>query len=286
MIKKSLVIRKMQLSDLPQLMRLKNEAGWNQTREDWRFLIKCEQNVNFVLESDDRTIGCLTGMNYDNHLAWIGMMLIDKIHRGQGLSRLLLDRMIKDLSQCNVIKLDATPAGLPIYINIGFSLDYKIWRWTNPNVNKVHVKNKYKIEPVTDKNFQKIAKFDEAIFGVNRMGLLTYLKENSGTLAMVVMDEEHVLGYSLCRKGLNFTQIGPVCANSDELAIALIEAILYQLSGEAVVVDILEDKDVILKYLQQNGFTMQRPLERMNLNDKSSPGRVGKYYLIAGPEFG
>ena len=288
MLKEIPLIRKLLHSDLPDLMRLKNQVNWNQTQSDGQFLIQGENNINFVLELENTIIGSVTGINYNNQLAWIGMMLIDKEYRGQGLSKLLLNKVINELEHCNCIKLDATPSGYPIYEKFAFKSENKIWRWTNPNVDKPTTRYKYRIEVVTHRNIKEIASFDASVFGVNRMDLLSYLRENSGALAKVVMvmDEEEVLGFMMGRQGTNYTQIGPLSAISDEVAIALLEASLLQLIGTAVVVDVLDDKEVISTYLKQNGFTKQRPLERMYFQDCTCPGVIENYYLIAGPEFG
>ncbi len=108
-------LRKMQLSDMDGLMRLKDAEGWNQLEKDWALLISYKESVNLVAVVDDRIIGTVTAMNYANTVAWIGMMLVDRDYRGRGISKLLMLDAIDKLKKCKSIKLDATPAGRPVY---------------------------------------------------------------------------------------------------------------------------------------------------------------------------
>ena len=281
-----LQIRKMRLQDIPHLMRLKNEEGWNQTEEDWQFLIQGDQNINLVLEYESKVIGSITGLNYFNQLVWIGMMLIDKNFRGNGLSKLLLNTIINRSKHCKSIKLDATPAGLPVYKTLGFWAEAKLLRCVNTKVKQQKFSAQQNLRAATREDLLEIVQLDEAIVGVNRKSLLRYLFENSPELAKVVIENGKLVGFSLGRKGKHFTQIGPLGASADDIAKALINSCLDQSTGQAMVVDVMADSDDIKKHLQQHGFEVQRVLERMYLHQNPISGNNKKYYLIAGPEFG
>ena len=103
-------VRNMQPGDIESAMKLSTAEGWNQTEKDWKLLVDNPGNVCLVAEHSKKTIGTTTAINYSNQLAWIGMVLVDKEYRGQGVSKLLLTTIFSKLELFS-IKLDATPAG-------------------------------------------------------------------------------------------------------------------------------------------------------------------------------
>ncbi len=283
----SVRLRKMELSDMVELMRLKNAESWNQTKNDWRLLIQYKNSINLVAETDNTIVGTVTAINYANTVAWIGMMLVDKIHRGKGISKILLNETIEKLKDCGSIKLDATPAGWPVYKKIGFIDEYTLSRMTCPSVLKPSLGETYiKTEQLTEKDIPEVAQLDKQIFGADRTDLIHYLYANSPSLAFLTRENDMITGFCLGRKGQSFTQLGPVYALSDEAAKALIKSALSKLSGKAVAIDIHIDKPEIESLLSTYGFTRQRSFERMYLQKNPSPGNTKFQYLISGPELG
>ena len=139
MSKTDLAVRKMRIADMSELMRLKNDEGWNQTQNDWELLINYKESVNLVAEMDNKIVGTITAINYENKVAWIGMMLVDKDYRRRGISNILLKDVITRLKDCASIKLDATPVGHHVYEKIGFIDEYQIGRITNPSVSQIKI---------------------------------------------------------------------------------------------------------------------------------------------------
>ena len=121
-------VRKMQASDMAVIMQIKTAENWNQTETDWQFLITSNPELCFVAIINNEVIGTVTAINYHNKIAWIGMMLVSKLHRGMGISKMLLNTIIEKLKGCESIRLDATPAGIPVYKKLGFVEEYKITR--------------------------------------------------------------------------------------------------------------------------------------------------------------
>ena len=92
------IVTSMQPGDIVYAMKLSNAEGWNQTEKDWKLLIESSQNVCLLAEYNKKIIGTTTAMNYANQIAWIGMVLVAKEYRGQGVSKSLLTNILKKLS--------------------------------------------------------------------------------------------------------------------------------------------------------------------------------------------
>jgi len=280
-------IRDMVLSDMDSLMKLKNAEGWNQLEKDWALLISYKESVNLVAVLDKRIVGTITAINYDNTVAWIGMMLVDRDYRGRGISKLLMLDAIDKLKKCKSIKLDATPAGKPVYLKLGFLIEYTLYRMTNHSASKISLgDNPVDTEKISPSDIAEVAAFDKRVFGADRTELITSLYEDCPVSAWLVRENNSITGFCLGRQGQNFTQIGPVYASSGKHAEALIRSAINQTTGRALVVDIPAAKSETKAWLEECGFISQRPFDRMYLRNNPHPGIIDNLYLIAGPELG
>ncbi len=277
----------MVLSDMDGLMKLKDAEGWNQLEQDWELLINYEESVNLVAVLDEQIVGTVTAINYDNMVAWIGMMLVDRDYRGKGISKLLLNDVIHKLKKCASIKLDATPAGKPVYLKMGFVEEYTLFRITNPSVSRISRSDfPVETEPLKTEDIQEVVKLDKKVFGADRTPLINRLYYNYPELSWIIRENSGITGYCQGRRGLNFTQIGPVYASSEKDAKALVRSAVNQITGQAVVVDLHADKPDMKLWLETCGFTTQRPFDRMYLKHNPHPGMIESQYLISGPELG
>jgi GNAT superfamily N-acetyltransferase len=162
--------------DIEAGMKLSRAEGWNQTVKDWELLLANDENICLVAEYDNKVIGTTTGINYSNNIAWIGMVLVDKKYRGQGISKSLLTNIFGKLLGCKSIKLDATPEGKRVYEKLDFKDEYVIVRMANTLMKNVGYIDEHQIpEPVELKHIREIIELDEFIFGANRKQLITAL---------------------------------------------------------------------------------------------------------------
>lgn len=281
-------LRKMALSDMDSLMKLKDAEGWNQLEKDWALLISYKESVNQVAIVDDRIVGTVTAINYDNTVAWIGMMLVAADYRGRGIAKRLLLDTIDKLSKCLSVKLDATPAGRPLYLKLGFRDEYTLYRMTNASVSKIPPGEdaSFRAEQIRPPDIPEVAAYDKKVFGADRTALIRQLYEASPDLAWVIKENNRIAGFCLGREGKNYTQIGPLSASSSNGARALMRSAINRLTGQGVVADICAVKPEIQGWLEGCGFTSQRPFVRMYLRSNPHPGHIQSQYLISGPELG
>jgi hypothetical protein len=268
-------------------MKLSNAEGWNQTERDWRLLIETPQNVCLLVECNKKIIGTTTAMNYANQIAWIGMVLVAKEWRGQGVSKLLLANILKKLESFASIKLDATPAGQRVYEKFGFKDEYLIARLVTGSMNNLSLDDDTILaESIRLKDIEEIIALDERVFGANRSTLIESLIKRYPHKAWMLKRNNSITGFALGREGNKYRQVGPVFGSTINDVKMLIAKALKELINQPVVIDVLYEKEDLIKWLNSIGFTMQRHFVRMYKKENSFPGTVNKQYLICGPEFG
>jgi predicted N-acetyltransferase YhbS len=215
------------------------------------------------------------------------MVLVDKDYRGIGISKSLLSLTLEKLKSFRSIKLDATPAGQPVYQKFGFKEEYHISRMVNLNVQPVKVgEADSETEPIHPGDISEIIALDEEAFGVNRNQLIEHLiKENPADGTLLTRNGQ-VVAFALSRKGSRYVHIGPVVADSTAVAKNLIAQLLITLVNQPVVVDVLGDKSELFQWLHLIGFKHQRDFMRMYKGENDFPGKPDKLFLICGPECG
>ena len=281
------VIRPLQEADIEEAMKIKEAEGWNQTEKDWRLMLAHDPGQCLVAVVGSKVVGTVTPLNFNNQVAWIGMMLVSKGFRGLGIGKLLLQRVISRLKGCESIKLDATAAGMVVYTKLGFVKEYEIYRMTTVDLPKLaDPKQKTAVVPASKKDITGIVKMDSELFGADRSKLIEMLLQAHPNMAWLLKREGRLSGFALGRPGSHYTQIGPVMAETANDATALISGVLKYFTGQPVVLDVLEDKQQLKDWLLALGFTVQRSFARMYLKNNAFPGVMEKQFLIGGPEIG
>ena len=268
-------------SDIPAAMRLKEEAGWNQTEADWRRLIKLEPNGCFAAIENDRLVGTTTTTTYADDLAWIGMVLVDPQHRRRGIATRLIETALGYLEgKVAVIKLDATAEGGPVYEKFGFKTESLVERWRGA------VKSRSIERKDAAINLEQLLALDRRAFSADRSRLITSLIDDSRSSFVGVTEESgSLIGYALARAGTKAAYIGPVVTTDTAQVENLLGRSLDQLSSGSVYIDFSTECGVSSSVLADRGFVKERDLIRMSCGSRSvktSPLVIA----IAGPEIG
>jgi GNAT superfamily N-acetyltransferase len=289
-------IRPMTIDDVPLGLRLTQQAGWNQTESDWLRFINMEPTGCFVAELDGASVGttttCVLGQ-----VAWIAMVLVDVNARGKGVGTQLLEHSLRYLKQRNVetVRLDATPAGQPIYARLGFKPEYELARFEG--TSQIVQPTGYTLKAprctlITPEIFADIIEFDHCMTGTDRTKMLTRLFEefpqdirfigHGGRPAL--SEVEGIDGFAAMRPGANAVQIGPCIATADAGPPLLCDA-LARCAGRAVFVDIPLCNTDAVKIAQLSELRIQRRFMRMYLGQKVRDN-INALWASSGPEKG
>ena len=280
-------VRPMTRNDLDQAFNLSVAEGWNQTETDWRFLLEKPDNVCIVAEKENRIAGTATALVHSGKVAWIGMVLVDKAMRGMGAGKMLMSEIIQRLGRIESVKLDATPAGQPLYKSLGFKDEYSIFRMTTASLKSADSRSACTVPlHITSERLQSVINLDTINFGVTRDYLLQHLSYEFPEKALSCSGSKNSWGYVLGRNGNRFAYVGPLCASSMDIVTDLISYALKPLVNQPVAIDVLSDKTEFIMLLESLGFVRQREFTRMYLKKNPHPGRPEYQYLISGPEFG
>src|SRR5215204_2414256 len=281
-------IRLLAERDVAEAMRLKEAAGWNQTEEDWRRLLRLGPHGCFAATAGGRLVATTTTTAYGRALAWVGMVLVDPLFRRKGIATALVRAALDSLEAEGVaaVKLDATPEGAPVYESLGFEAELRIERWAGTAGGKAP-EDGMSGGAASSQLFEEVFEFDRRAFGADRSELLKALSDGAcATPSLRAGDGGDLRGYALARRGSQAAYVGPVVAEEAETAAILLGDLLGRLGTSRVYVDLNTTFEGGARELAALGFIKQRELIRMRRGERTAAGTSRSVFAIAGPEVG
>ncbi len=273
-------------SDIGSGLRLCRAARWNQLEEDWRFFLESPGSGGFVAEQDGAVVGTSAFLRYGADFSWISMMLVDPAMRRGGVGSLLLESALEALADEASVRLDATPAGEPLYRKYGFAGEYELLR-TKAVIDPDRFEGQSGlVRTVEPGDLPAIFAMDAEVFGARRDSLLESVYQHAPKLAWVAHEGAQLVGYCFGRLGYLYTQLGPVVAHDLDTARELVSHALAAQAGVTVAIDAPQASREWIEWLQSAGFDVERTFLRMYRGQKVSASAANLQFAITGPEFG
>lgn len=283
MKEQQLEIRTLTLNDIPAADELRRTEGWNQTVTDWTRIIEHQSDGCFAALCENRLVGTVSTTVHHGDVAWIGMMLVHRDYRRRGIGKRLMTTALDflDSQQVPCVKLDATPAGRPVYLKLGFHEEGALNRWHREGP----------VRPWPDlglesaamqriQQWQKIADADLRAFGVDRGTWCQALARDS---LVISRNEDGGSGVGMLRPGDRVPYMGPIVADSAGAGCRIAEELAAQVGG--LFWDIPRQNQAARNTAEMLGFEPVRELYRM-YRGAPVPERPNMQFAITGPETG
>jgi GNAT superfamily N-acetyltransferase len=273
--------------DAEAVWPLSIEAGWNQNVADWRFMLGAGRGFGLKSAAGAWEASSLI-LPLGQNLAWISMVLVTQARRRDGVGTELLKRCIGEVrANDSVAGLDATDQGRPIYLGLGFHDLYRISRWhleTAKNVVAPPVG--IVVRPFAIADLPKLATYDRPLSGMERPTLLAHLATRQPNLAWIAETPSgRLAGFGLGREGRGASSIGPVIADTEAVALALIAQATTSAKGPFII-DVPETHGEVRRWLQAEGASAPRGYTRMTLGTAKKLDDPSHVFALAGPELG
>ena len=283
MANSELAVGRLALSELHEVEELVAEAGWNQVAADWRIFL--DFGTVYAVRAASRVIATAATLPYER-CAWISMVLVAAAHRRRGIATHLLHRCIADIKAAGLVPvLDATPAGATVYAPLGFQPAWSFTRLAATQAMVTPPPTPIAVRPIDDTVWPALCAYDAAVFGADRSHVLARMRGRLPPANLYSERDGRITGLLLGRDGRTAAHLGPLIADDDATATALLAQALSRIDGP-VYIDLADAKTNIRGWLAKCGFSPQRPFTRMLLGRDQSFDDVARTYAVIGPEFG
>jgi GNAT superfamily N-acetyltransferase len=278
---KSLTLRPLVPDDVVPAAEVVSASGLSTTHDELRRQSALPGATLVGAWLEGRLAGVAGAISYGVN-GVIGPMSVPPDMQGGGIGTALLRYILDWLHRAGteVMTLDATPVGAPLYRRHGFIRDH----WTLHMVRERHAPHEVTVKTgehtslrvVRPEDASAIVLFDAPFFGAPRHGpLLAYLAEYPGR-AFLVLDSEQIKGFGIAQA----RRIGPIVAVDPAVADLLLCATLSLPCQQGQVISLAESNAAGVALAAENGFVEARRLERMRLGGTAHPGLPNYHYAI------
>jgi GNAT superfamily N-acetyltransferase len=276
-------------SELDDAGALVREARWNQLAADWRIFLALGRLYAAQLD-EGRIVATTATLPFGGRFAWISMVLVTGEYRRRGLATKLMQQAMRDLAAAKLVPvLDATPDGREVYRRLGFQDSWgfqRLIRRERPRAApSFSAPAGVVVRPITDVDWPALCAYDAAAFGAERSAVLAGLRSRLPAADLLAMRGNAIAGFLLGRDGGLASHIGPLIADDDAVACALVARALEGIEGP-LFIDLADSKSALRGFLDAHGFTAVRPFTRMLYGSSARFDDPARTFAVVGPEFG
>lgn len=224
---KGFVIRQMTKDDVVLALDWAAQEGWNPGLNDAACFYETDPNGFFVGELNGEPIGCVSAVSYGGSFGFIGFYIIRKELRGKWYGIELGRRAMSRLAGHN-IGIDGVVKKIKNYEKFGFTLAHRNIRYEGRGGGTASAG----VVNLSTLPFEVIVAYDTGIFPERRETFLRHWITQPGGVALGFFENARLKGYAVmrpCRKGI---KIGPLFADSPDIAHRLLDALRGTVSGE------------------------------------------------------
>jgi ribosomal protein S18 acetylase RimI-like enzyme len=226
--------------------------GWNPGLCDAHVFYKSDPKGFFIGLLDDNPIGCISAVSYAGKFGFIGLYIVAPQYRGRGYGIQLWHHAVGRLQGHN-IGLDGVVERQPQYAQSGFRLAYR------------NIRFEAKASPSTAANsalldvhgigFEKLSAYDAPFFPVQRRTFLETWRRMPNAYGLGYVQNGELLGYGILRECRNGYKIGPLFADTPDVAEALFQGLISKAEdGASVYLDVPEPNAVALALVDRHGM--------------------------------
>ncbi|NRQ38078.1 GNAT family N-acetyltransferase [Nonomuraea sp. NN258] len=210
----------MTLDDLDDCGRLATDRGWGTERHKWRLLLEIGEGYGIDAPDGDGLAATNVLARYGDDHAVVSMVLTATRYARQGLARKLMEHAL-DQAGDRIVSLHATENGRPLYERLGFETVGRAAIVTGVFEGEPSGLTR----PASESDLGAILALDAEVFGTDRSALL---RRMFGFGELVLLAEG---GYGHCWRNDTNVVIGPVVAQDEETARALIGDLALHVGG-------------------------------------------------------
>jgi len=239
--------------------------GWNPGLGDADSFFAADPQGFLVGCVGDEPMATMSVVRYGVSFAFLGFYIVKPEHRGRGYGLRIWDAGLERMAG-RTIGLDGVLAQQENYKASGFALAYRNIRFQG--LGPGDAVNMSDIRPVSElplkDPFESLRSYDRSMFSVDRTAFLDSWIRQPGSRALGIIRKGELAGYGVirpCRKGW---KIGPLFADSPDLAERLFQALRTDLaSDESYYLDVPEVNKEALALAGRHGLELVFETARM-----------------------
>jgi GNAT superfamily N-acetyltransferase len=272
----------MTAAEMPQVIAYAKAEGWNPGLEDHLAFFEADANGFFVGEVAGHPVAFISAVRYPGKYGFLGLYIVHPDYRGHGYGLAVWNHAIAYL-QDDTIGLDGVVAQIDHYKKSGFELAFMQMRWGGKALS---FPENPRVKSVQSSDFTRIIAYDRTVFGFDRTAFLTAWMGMHNARSFYTEENGIITGWALIRACAEGYKIGPLFADSVEVAHQLFQACHASVKDHGgVYIDMPETQFYQQAFVEQYGLACQFKTARMYKNG-TIPWDQARIYGITTFELG
>lgn len=235
--------------------------GWNPGLHDADCFYAADPNGFFIGLIGDEPIATISAVKYGNSFGFLGFYIVKPEHRGKGFGIKIWNAALAYLSG-RTVGLDGVIAQQDNYKKSGFALAYRNIRYQGTGGGQSPADSG--IVQLSTISFEQICAYDKPFFPDSRVEFLRRWIDRPQSVALGMLRNHELAGYGVLRVCRSGYKIGPLFADSPELAEVLFLALKAHASeGSPIFLDTPETNTAALDLVSQHKMTAAFETARM-----------------------
>ncbi|MBY0545612.1 MAG: GNAT family N-acetyltransferase [Gammaproteobacteria bacterium] len=217
--------------------------GWNPGLHDAESFYPQDPQGFFIGRLDQEVIATAAGVIYDDNFAFFGFYFVKADFRGQGYGMQMTQKRLAYVGD-RIVGLDGVLTMCDKYANIGFRLAHMNIRQQGIAPSSVNVDPH--ISKILPSMFPEILTYDRQCFPAPRPAFLSKWLNPKEGMAVAYCDNSQVKGYGVIRKTVTGYKVGPLFADDQKVANAILSGLLSTIPNETFFLDTPEPNSMAL----------------------------------------
>ncbi|EKX67436.1 GNAT family N-acetyltransferase [Streptomyces ipomoeae] len=252
-----LVVTRATLDDWAVVAAWAGEEGWNPGLSDPSCFFAQDPEGFFMGRIDSEPVSAISVVNYGDDYAFLGFYLVRPDLRGRGHGLTTWKTALAH-AEGRTVGLDGVVAQQDNYRRSGFEFAHRTFRFTG-TAPEVAVPDD--VRPVED--VRTIEAYDRACCPADRPRFLERWLTTDGHRALARVVDGRLTGYGVIRPGRDALRIGPLFADTEADARALLAGLAAEAAGRVFAIDVPEPNAAAVALAEEYGLTPSFETARM-----------------------
>lgn len=269
-------------AEVEQIFNWVVTEGWNPGLHDAQTFYAADPQAFFIGKLNGTPVAMASAAIYDNTLAFFGLLIVKPEYRDKGYGLAITQARLNYVGD-RTVGLDGVVNMQAAYNTNGFYLLHRNFRYQLSV--KAQAKQVPFITPLSQIAWNTLLDYDTKYFSVARSLFLKQWISQPDSFSYAYYKDDRLQGYALIRPCIVGYKIGPLFADTPEIAEQLLTTLLHKAAGQTVFIDIPETNVAGIAMLQSYNASLVFETGRMYRN-QALPLPLQNIYGLTSYEFG
>ncbi|OKH45253.1 GNAT family N-acetyltransferase [Calothrix sp. HK-06] len=224
--------------------------GWNPGNCDAECFYQIDKQGFFIGELNGEPIGCISAVAYDDNFGCIGFYIVKPEYRGHGYGMQLWTSAVSYLGAKRNIGLDGVIAQQKNYKKSGFQIAYNHIRYEGKSNGTLSPD----IVELSTVPLRALVAYDQPFFPAERSNFLQSWIAPPHRIALGIKSNDALVGYGVIRQSHTGFRVGPLFADSEQIAEKILLALFAKSQDASVFMDIPDANPIAITLAQRYGM--------------------------------